>query len=93
MTGVQTCALPIYLRKDSFYFIGKDGPVNWHFDDITNIAIQGKRQIIIYMANKTYLVRLELASSPYKYLLTYQIYNYIKFGGANIDEHLLKLGL
>ncbi len=81
------------LRKDSFYFIGKDGPVNWHFDDITNIAIQGKRQIIIYMANKTYLVRLELASSPYKYLLTYQIYNYIKFGGANIDEHLSKLGL
>lgn len=81
------------LRKDSLYFISKDGPVTWHFDNITNIAIQGKRQIIVYMENKTYLIKLELSSSPYKYLLTYQIYNYIKYGGANIDEHLSKLGL
>ncbi|MDD2574980.1 MAG: lysophospholipid acyltransferase family protein [Acholeplasmataceae bacterium] len=81
------------LRKDSLYFTGENGVITWHFDDITNIAIQGKRQIIIYMSNKTYLIRLDLSSSPYKYLLTYQIYNYMKSGGTNIDEHLSKLGL
>lgn len=44
------------------------------YDDFSSIAIQGKRKIIIYYETKTYLVTFKDNSSPYKYLLTYQIY-------------------
>jgi len=63
------------------------------FDKILNMSIQGKRQIIIYINDNTYLLKLNELSSPYKYLLTYQYYLYIKNGGKNIDEQLYQFGL
>lgn len=44
------------------------------YDDLSSIAIQGKRKIIVYNSSKTYLITFKDNSSPYKYLLTYQIY-------------------
>lgn len=63
------------------------------FDKILNMSIQGKRQIIIYINDNTYLLKLNELSSPYKYLLTYQYYLFIKNGGKNIDEQLYQFGL
>src|SRR5690554_1842415 len=44
------------------------------FDEMISISIQGKKKIIINGLENTYLITLNLDSSPYKYLLTYQIY-------------------
>lgn len=44
------------------------------YDELISISIQGKKKIIINAEDRTYLVTLNLDSSPYKYLLTYQIY-------------------
>lgn len=84
----------INLRKDSIYFIDQKGQtITWHFDHIVNIAIQGKRQVIVYLEDATYLIKLNIPSSPYKYLLTYQYYNHIKLGGYHINEQLSEFGL
>lgn len=63
----------LQMYKDKILFISKNDN-ELRYDDIKNIAIQGKRKLIIYAKDKDYLVKLNKKSSPYKYLLTYQYY-------------------
>lgn len=59
------------------------------YDKLSSIAIQGKRKLIMYHQDETYLITLDEKSSPLKYLITYQYYqnrnseditNVFKFG-------------
>ena len=65
------------------------------FDDMLSFAIQGKNKLIIYYKEKTYLIELLSVSSPYKYLLTYQIFNILKkedLTNVDINRTVQKLG-
>ncbi|NWH11558.1 hypothetical protein HXW96_02425 [Acholeplasma laidlawii] len=55
--------------------------------------MQGKYQVIIYLPNETYMMRLDDYSSIYKYVLTYQYYKYIKDGGISIDDKHFNFGI
>ncbi|MCR1808587.1 lysophospholipid acyltransferase family protein [Haploplasma modicum] len=73
------------LKNDRVIFINKHIEKEFLFSEISNLAIQGKKQIIIYEDNDTWLFRFDLETSPYIYLLTYQFYN----EGENIyDENI-----
>lgn len=64
-----------------------EGVVNetFNFEEIESIAIQGKRKLIIYLKDKTYLITFNDSTSPYVYLLTYQFY---KEGKKLNDKHI-----
>ena len=79
--------------KDKISLEFKKNEMELLFSEINNISIQGKRQIIIYGNNETYLIKLNELSSPYKYLLAHQYYLFIKEGGSSINEQLYKFGL
>lgn len=59
------------------------------YDNIS-ISIQGKKKIIINGESETYLITFDLNSSPYKYLLTHQIYTKEK---ENESISIRQLGL
>ena len=82
-----------FLNKDSIVLYFKDRDINLYFNDIKSIAIQGKRQLIIYLNYQTYLIRLDDYSSPYKYILTYQFYKYLQKEGGNINDKLSEFGI
>lgn len=73
----------VKLYKDKVIITGNSNEETYFFKDISSLAIQGKRKIIIYN-EKTLLLTLNDNSSPYKYLLTYQFY---KKGEQNTDEN------
>lgn len=88
---LKNAKLLFYKDKISLEF--KKNEMELLFSEINNISIQGKRQIIIYGNNETYLIKLNELSSPYKYLLAHQYYLFIKEGGLSINEQLYKFGL
>jgi hypothetical protein len=57
------------------------------------MAIQGKKQIIVYLNYQTYLIGLDDYASPYKYILTYQFYKYLQIGGVSINDKLSEFGI
>lgn len=62
------------------------------FDEIESIAIQGKKKLIVYLKNKTYLITFSDLTSPYVYLLTYQFYK--ERGNLNNEYNdIYKFGL
>src|SRR5690554_2623505 len=63
------------LNKDGLILSNDKEELEFKFSNIEALAIQGKRKIIFY-SEKTYLITLDGLSSPYKYLLTYQYYQY-----------------
>lgn len=64
----------VSLFKDKIVFNIKKETINLSFDDVISVSIQGKKKVILYTREQTYLVILDQKSSPYKYLLTYQYY-------------------
>lgn len=75
-TSVKKINLKKYrlnLYKHKISLIGKN-EIELNFEEVANIAIQGKKKLIVYTQEKTYLITLDKNSSPYKYLLTYQNY-------------------
>ncbi len=83
----------LILHKDAIELSNHANKYNWHFDDISDIAIQGKFQIIIYRDYDTYIIRLDKYSSPYKYILTHQYYRYIKKGGTLFNDNNNNFGI
>ena len=81
------------LFKERVYLTNVDNTLDFSFDEITNIVMQGKYQVIIYLPNETYMMRLDDYSSIYKYVLTYQYYMYIKDGGTSIDDKHFNFGI
>ena len=63
------------------------------FDDVINIAIQGKKKIIIYLEHETWLLTLKDMDSPYQILLTYQIFQQLKEKQTYDFIDISKLGL
>jgi len=63
------------------------------YDEITNIVMQGKYQIIVYAKDTTYILKLDRYSSIYKYVLTFQYYQYIQLGGLSIDDNYINFGI
>lgn len=86
-------AFQIALNKDGIYLKNHQQVYKWHFDDVENIVMQGKYQIIVYVNNETYIIRLDDYSSIYKYVLTYQYYKYIKQGGTSINDNYYNFGI
>jgi|SRR5690554_5337331 len=82
--GFQT--LKLYKDKIELTYSRKNHVFN--FSEI-NISIQGKKKLIIISEKETYLLTLDVKSSPYKYLLTYQIYHMEENG----NERIRQLGL
>jgi len=64
----------------------------FNFNEISTLAIQGKKKIIIYVQDETYLMTLNELSSPLKYLVAYQYYNY-KQGDQKDGLHISTFGL
>lgn len=81
------------LHKDALILTNETESFQWFFDDVISIAMQGKFQIIIYMDQVTYIVRLDSYSSIYKYILTYQYYKYIQSGGTSINDNDYDFGI
>ena len=81
------------LHKDELILSNDTTNFEWSFDEIISIAMQGKYQIIIYMDQATYIVRLDPYSSIYKYVLTYQYYKYIQSGGSSINDNDYDFGI
>lgn len=81
------------LFKEKLSLISSDHTFDFSFDEVTNIVMQGKYQVIIYLPNETYMMRLDDYSSIYKYVLTYQYYKYIKDGGISIDDKHFNFGI
>jgi len=83
----------LVLHKDGFILNNESQTFQWTFDNIINIAMQGKYQIIIYMDQATYILRLDPYSSIYKYVLTYQYYKHIQSGGTSINDNDYNFGI
>ena len=81
------------LHKDALILTNETSSFNWSFDEVISVAMQGKYQIIIYMDQATYIVRLDPYSSIYKYVLTYQYYKYIQSGGTSINDNDYDFGI
>lgn len=81
------------LNKDSIVLSRQSINYTWYFDDIVNIVMQGKYQIIVYLEKDTFILRLDTYSSIYKYVLTYQYYKYIQSGGSSIDDKYNDFGI
>jgi 1-acyl-sn-glycerol-3-phosphate acyltransferase len=81
------------LHKDALVLENESLNYHWLFDEIKSIAMQGKYQIIIYMDQATYILRLDPYSSIYKYVLTYQYYKYIQSGGKSINDNDYNFGI
>ncbi len=78
----------LYLQKDKLIIQNKKNQESvMSFNDIISIAIQGKKKIIVYYENQTYLITFDLKTSPYAFLLTYQFYQ----EGGNIDDKNISL--
>lgn len=82
-----------FLNKDSIVLYFKDRDINLYYNDINSMAIQGKKQIIVYLNYQTYLIGLDDYASPYKYILTYQFYKYLQIGGVSINDKLSEFGI
>ncbi|WP_025724835.1 lysophospholipid acyltransferase family protein [Acholeplasma granularum] len=81
------------LNKDSLVLEKEDDRIIFSFDSIQSIAMQGKFKIIIYLLDKTYLIKLDKYSSIYKYVLTYQFYQHIKTKGDITDDKFRQFGI
>ncbi|NLN50306.1 MAG: 1-acyl-sn-glycerol-3-phosphate acyltransferase [Acholeplasmataceae bacterium] len=76
------------LKKDSFLVKKKTNSVlTMNFADIGSIAIQGKKKLIVYHKDDTWLFVLDQNISPYAYFLTYQFYK----KGELLDEQNLSV--
>ncbi|VEU82330.1 lysophospholipid acyltransferase family protein [Acholeplasma hippikon] len=80
----------VHLYKHKLLLISKK-EIELTFNQIINLAIQGKRKLIIYTKDKNYLLTFNKNVSPYKYLLTYQNYLSQKEGRENGEFY--KFGL
>lgn len=67
----------ITLFKDKILF-NNSTTFTIYLKDIVNMSIQGKKKLILYLEDKTWLVTFDLKTSPYIYLMTYQINKQIK---------------
>lgn len=63
------------LNKDKLVLIDKkNNQTTFDFENMSGLAIQGKKKIIIYYKDDTWLVEFDITMSPYIYLLTYEFY-------------------
>lgn len=66
--------IELKLYKDKIVIKYLESTTELLFDEIISVAIQGKKKVIVNSLEHTHLITLDINSSPYKYLLTYQIY-------------------
>ncbi len=72
------------LYKDKLVFVNKKNrEIVLDFENMSALAVQGKKKIIIYHKDDTWLVEFDITHSPYIYLLTFEFY---KQGDAIYDD-------
>lgn len=67
----------IFISPKGIRIIGENIDKDYPYEEIINVAIQGKNKLIVYFTDgERFFLVLEGLASPYKYLLVFQYYKY-----------------